>query len=96
MHEEFYKICQGKMYLVFYPLMNEYLLFRYFCSLLKMLRALRLVDVHALLENSQFVVKTSVTHSPAARVPLFCSHHILTSSVLVLFLNRRGNMESDC
>ena len=28
------------------------------------------------------VVKTSVTHSPAARVPLLCFYHILTSSVI--------------
>ena len=30
----------------------------------------------------QNVVKTSVTHSPAARVPLFCFKHILMSSVI--------------
>ena len=30
----------------------------------------------------QKVVKTSVTHSPAARVPLVCFYHILTSSVV--------------
>ena len=30
----------------------------------------------------QNVVKTSVTHSAAPRVPLFCSYHILTSSVI--------------
>ena len=31
----------------------------------------------------QNVVKTSaVTHSPAARVPLLCAQHILTSSVI--------------
>ena len=30
----------------------------------------------------QNVVKTSVTHSPAARVPLHCFYHILTSSAI--------------
>ena len=30
----------------------------------------------------QNVVRTSVTHSAALRVPLFCSYHILTSSVI--------------
>ena len=30
----------------------------------------------------QNVVRTSVTHSAAPRVPLFCSYHILTSSVV--------------
>ena len=28
------------------------------------------------------MVRTSVTHSAAPRVPLFCSYHILTSSVI--------------
>ena len=30
----------------------------------------------------QNVVRTSVTHLAAPRVPLFCSYHILTSSVI--------------
>ena len=30
----------------------------------------------------QNVVRTSVTHSAAPRAPLFCSYHILTSSVI--------------
>ena len=30
----------------------------------------------------QNVVRTSVTHSAAPRVPLFCSYHILTSSMI--------------
>ena len=30
----------------------------------------------------QNVVRTSVTHSAAPRVPLFCSYHILTSSAI--------------
>ena len=30
----------------------------------------------------QNVVRTSVTHSATPRVPLFCSYHILTSSVM--------------
>ena len=30
----------------------------------------------------QNVVRTSVTHSAAPRVPIFCSYHILTSSVI--------------
>ena len=36
----------------------------------------------------QNVVRTSVTHLAAPRVPLFCSYHILTSSV-IYYLNRR-------
>ena len=36
------------------------------------------------------VVRTSVTHSAAPRVPLFSSYHILTSSVICdLLVNRR-------
>ena len=30
----------------------------------------------------QNVLKTSVTHSAMPRVPLFCSYHIFTSSVI--------------
>ena len=30
----------------------------------------------------QNMVRTSVTHSAAPRVPLFCTYHILTSSVI--------------
>ena len=30
----------------------------------------------------QNVVRTSVTHSAAPRVPLFCSYHVLMSSVI--------------
>ena len=30
----------------------------------------------------QNVVRTSVTHSATPRVPLFCSYHIVTSSVI--------------
>ena len=32
--------------------------------------------------GSQNVVRTSVTHSTAPLVPLFCSYHILTSSMI--------------
>ena len=32
--------------------------------------------------GSQNVVKTTVTHSPAARVPLLCFYDLLTSSVI--------------
>ena len=39
-------------------------------------------------------VKTSVSHSPAARVPLLCFYHILTSSVMTE--QTHGNMESIC
>ena len=35
------------------------------------------------------VVKTSVTHSPAARVPLHCFYHILTSSVIYYWTDAR-------
>ena len=38
----------------------------------------------------QNVVRTSVTHSATSRVPLFCSYHILTSSVIYL---RNGKRE---
>ena len=31
------------------------------------------------------MVRTSVTHSAAPRVPLFCSYHILTSSVIYYY-----------
>ena len=40
----------------------------------------------------QNVVRTSVTHSAAPRVPLFCSYHILTS----ITEQTHGNMESIC
>ena len=38
---------------------------------------------------SKNVVRTSATHSALPRVPLFRSHHILTSSARDLSLNRR-------
>ena len=41
------------------------------------------------------VVKTTVTHSPAARVPLLCFYDILTSSVIITE-QTHGNMESIC
>ena len=37
----------------------------------------------------QNVVRTSVTHSAAPRVPLFCSYHILTSSVIYYRIDAR-------
>ena len=39
----------------------------------------------------QNVVRTLVTHSPAARGPLFCSYHILTSSVIHNWTDARQN-----
>ena len=53
----------------------------------------------------QNVVRTSVTHSAAPRVPLFCSYHILTSSVIYLtnrfhvavrLFSNRSQMTSKC
>ena len=37
----------------------------------------------------QNVVRTSVTHSAEPRVPLFCSYHILTSSVIYYWTDAR-------
>ena len=37
----------------------------------------------------QNLVRTSVTHSTAPRVPLFCSYHILTSSVIYYWIDAR-------
>ena len=37
----------------------------------------------------QNVVRTSVTHSAAPRVPLFCSYHILMSSVIYYWTDTR-------
>ena len=37
----------------------------------------------------QNVVRTSVTHSVAPRVPLFCSYHVLTSSVIYYWTDAR-------
>ena len=37
----------------------------------------------------QNVVRTSVTHSAAPRVPLFCSYHTLTSSVIYYWTDAR-------
>ena len=37
----------------------------------------------------QNVVRTSVTHSVAPRVPLFCSYHILMSSVIYYWTDAR-------
>ena len=45
----------------------------------------------------QNVVRTSVTHSAAPRMPLFCSYHILTSSVIYYRTEQtHGNMKSIC
>ena len=35
------------------------------------------------------MIRTSVTHSAAPRVPLFCSYHILTSSVIYYLTDAR-------
>ena len=35
------------------------------------------------------IIKSSVTHSAASRVPLFCSYHILTSSVIYYWTDAR-------
>ena len=43
----------------------------------------------------QNVVRTSATHSAVPRVPLFCSYHILTSSV-IYYEQLHGNLESIC
>ena len=37
----------------------------------------------------QNMVRTSVTHSAAPRVPLFCTYHILTSSVICYWTDAR-------
>ena len=39
----------------------------------------------------QNVVRTSVTHSATQRVPLFCSYHVLTSSVIYCWTDARQN-----
>ena len=52
-------------------------------------------------KGRQNVVRTSVTHSVAPRVPLFCSYHILTSSVIYYWTDARQlgvyllNLESE-
>ena len=40
----------------------------------------------------QNVVRTSVTHSAAPRVPLFCSYHILTSSLIYYWRTATWNL----
>ena len=40
----------------------------------------------------QNVVRASVTHSATPRVPLFCSYHILTSSVIYYWTDARSNL----
>ena len=40
-------------------------------------------------KRRQNVVRTSVTHSVTPRVPLFCSYHILTSSVIYYWTDAR-------
>ena len=53
----------------------------------------------------QNVIRTSVIHSAAPRVPLFCSYHILTSSVIYywtdarqlgIYLLNRSKMTTKC
>ena len=54
--------------------------FRYYIKQIdSMLPCVRSVIDH---RGRQNVVRTSVTHSATPRVPLFCSYHILTSSVI--------------
>ena len=38
---------------------------------------------------NSLLLRTSVTHSAAPRVPLFCSYHILTSSVIYYWTDAR-------
>ena len=58
-------------------------------------RSRRRVCLSSLIDHRgrQNVVRTSVTHSAAPRVPLFCSYHILTSSV-IYYWTAHDNMES--
>ena len=42
------------------------------------------------------VVRESVTHSVVPPVPLFCSYHIMTSSVIYYWTQTHGNVESIC
>ena len=58
-----------------------------------MLLCVRTVIDH---RGHQNVVRESVTHSVVPRVPLFCSYHILTSSVIYYWTQTYGNMESIC
>ena len=42
------------------------------------------------------MVRTSMTHSAAPRVSLFCSYHVLTSSVATRLFSNRSQRTSKC
>ena len=58
------------------------LVFFLFWSLYKTNRFHVAVGLFSITKDVKNEVKTSVTHSPAARVPLLCFYHILTSSLI--------------
>ena len=59
------------------------------CHRYEGLGVLQNIFVIILLWARKDVVKTSVTHSPAARVPLLCFYDILTSSVIYYWTDAR-------
>ena len=68
-HKCYFRVCQ----MHFFPYI---LIFYYIKQIDSMLPCVCSVIDH---RGRQNVVRTSVTHSAAPRVPLFCSYHILTS-----------------
>ena len=75
----YFRVCQsGEIWnkKAFFP---YFLIFYYIKQINSMLPCVCSVIDHRWRQN---VVRTSVTHSAAPRVPLFCSYRILTSSVI--------------
>ena len=64
---------------------NDVIIKTFFNSLLYKTNRFPVIDHR----GRQNVVRTSVTHSAAPRVPLFCSYHILTSSVINYWTDAR-------
>ena len=62
------------------------ILLLFFISLHSILPRVRTVIDHRMCKN---MVRTSVTHSTGPPVPLFCSYHILTSSITEQTRNNR-------
>ena len=82
-------IIRSKMHLRIIKLVDRSIIIYIISSVM---HAFWLVLTYDLLEDRRIddvIIRTSVTHSAAPRVPLFCSYHILTSSVIYYWTDAR-------
>ena len=83
----YFRVCQSGEIWNKKAFFSLYFNFYYIKQIDSMLSCVRPVIDH---RGRQNVVRTSVTHSSAPRVQLFCSYHILTSSVIYYWTDAHG------